>query len=60
MITLEDLPHDKANCGNCTRQGAGCARREKRFPNGYVVSEVTKQISGTIAGCPHYTGPFKK
>ena len=57
--TLEDFPHDKANCGNCTRKGGGCARREKQFPNGYIKNSLTGEIGGIIYSCPHYTGPFK-
>lgn len=55
LLTIEDLPHNKPNCGNCTRQGASCPRREKRFPNGYVKSH-TGEIGGIICGCQHYTG----
>ena len=59
MITIDDLPNYEPNCLTCTRKGAGCARREtKRFPNGYVYSPVTGQISGMIAGCIHYTGKY--
>lgn len=59
MPTLWDLPTNERNCATCTRKGAGCARREtKRFPNGYVRSSVTGQISGMIAGCIHYTGKY--
>lgn len=59
MITLGDFPQDEANCGNCTRKG-GCARSDKRYHNGYIVSEVTGNISGIIYKCPNYTGRFKK
>ena len=51
---------DEANCATCTRKGGPCPRSEtKRYPNGYVVSGVTRAVSGIIYKCPHYTGPYE-
>lgn len=58
MMTIEDFPGDKANCGNCTRKGGACARNEKRYPNGYIKS-MTGGIGGIIYKCVNYTGRFK-
>lgn len=58
VTTLEDLPHDKKNCGNCTRRGGACARTQKQYPNGYIKNSSTGEIGGMIACCQHYTGPF--
>jgi hypothetical protein len=59
LMTIEDFPNDKANCGNCTRRGAACPRREKRHPNGYVKNSLTGEIGGIIYCCPEYTGNFE-
>ena len=56
LPTIDDFPADKPNCGNCTRKGGACARSEKRYPNGYVKSSVTGEISGIIYRCAHWTG----
>ena len=56
LPTIDDFTADKPNCGNCTRKGGACARSEKRFPNGYVKSSVTGEISGVIYRCAPWTG----
>lgn len=60
LITLEDFPNDRANCGNCTRKGGHCPRGDKRNPNGYVKNSLTGEIGGIIYRCMNYTGPFEK
>ena len=59
LLTLNDFPPDKRNCGNCTRQGGACHRSGKSFPNGYVINELTRDIGGIIYCCPHYTGRYE-
>lgn len=58
-ITLEDLPSDKANCGNCTRKLGVCLRTHsnKRQHNGYFY-DSNGEVVGMITKCPNYTGPF--
>ena len=59
LPTMDDLPRDKANCGNCEYRGADCPRREKRFPNGYVMNRCTGEVGGIITGCTKYEGRNK-
>lgn len=56
QLTIDDLPQGKKNCATCTYRGPGCARMQKRYPNGMVKSSVTGEIGGIIAGCVHYKG----
>ena len=44
QLTLDDFPGDRANCATCTRKGGACPRREKRYPNGYVVPELHRAV----------------
>lgn len=59
-ITLEDLPADKANCGNCTRKGGSCPRKQvnKNQHNGYIFRNG--EVVGMICGCPNYTGSYQQ
>ena len=61
LITIEDFPSDKKNCGNCTRKGGQCARSKsnKTQHNGYLFNHFTRDIYGIIYCCPHYTGQFE-
>ena len=59
ILTMDDFPSDKKNCGNCTRRGGACPRNEKRHPNGYVMNQGTKEVGGVIYCCPNYTGRFE-
>lgn len=58
--SIEDLPRDKANCGNCTRKGGSCprSRNDKTQHNGLFYRNG--EVVGMIAGCPNYTGPFER
>ena len=58
---LDDLPQNEANCATCTREtNEHCPRRDKKHPNGYIISSFTGEISGMITGCLNYTGIFKR
>ena len=59
LLTMDDFPSDRKNCGNCTRKGGACPRNEKRHPNGYVMNQGTKEVGGVIYCCPNYTGRFE-
>ena len=60
QLTLEDLPQDRANCGNCTRKGGSCARTksDKTIHNGNIYNHG--EVSGVIYKCVHYTGKYAK
>lgn len=60
QITLDDLPQDRANCGNCTRKGGACARsvNNKTQHNGYLYG-IGGEPTGIIYCCPNYTGRYK-
>lgn len=60
LLTIEDFPADKKNCGNCTRKDGVCPRKSKQNPNGYVMNSVTGEIGGIIYCCPNYTGKFEE
>lgn len=60
LLTIEDLPSDRASCWNCTRKGGVCPRAGKRFPNGYVMNSVTGDVGGIVTLCPHYTGVYER
>lgn len=59
QITLEDFPQDRANCGNCTRNGGACARskNDKTIHNGNIYNNG--EACGVIYKCVHYTGRFE-
>ena len=59
LLTLDDLPQDRANCATCTRKGGACLRekKDKRVHNGYIYG-LTGEPTGFIAGCSHYTGKY--
>lgn len=59
QITLEDFPQDRANCGNCTRNGGACARSkgDKTIHNGNIYGHG--EVCGVIYKCVHYTGRFE-
>lgn len=53
--TLDDMPSDKPNCGNCTYRGAGCARARKDLKDG-VRNSCTGNIDGYVYRCVNYQG----
>lgn len=61
ILTLDDFPSDKKNCGNCTRKAGICPRvkLDKTQHNGYLFSPTGEQ-SGIIYCCPHYTGIYEQ
>lgn len=58
--TLDDFPSDKANCGNCTRQGGGCPRNRnnKNKQHNGLLYGYDAEVTGIIYKCPNYTGVY--
>ena len=56
--TIDDLPNDRPNCGNCTYRGTGCARATARLKDG-VRNSCTGNVDGYVYRCVNYQGRRK-
>lgn len=61
ILSLDDFPSDKKNCGTCTRKSGICPRTksDKTIHNGYLYG-TAGEPSGIIYCCPHYTGLYEQ
>lgn len=44
--TIDDFPHDRANCGNCTRKGGACPRNKSNKQHNGLLFGYNKEIAG--------------